>query len=243
MPHDANDSVVNIIQQCLNSASTENGFSARQFFECWFRTHGSAYFFLFQKNLSVTNLQAAELLALLRTYVSRRDSKERVRDLQFLSVQEFVSSVQSLVESYGRPGFTGNASHPIARLYSDLFEDIVVVDLYFGSCTVFLPNPLDLDQLSICANAGFIHSCGVSLINRNISKASKEELFDRLDQFLNSRSDLKAPIRFIVYAHEDYTPHDRRLSVELRRGLDEAKVFLDKYYLGNQTLISALKDL
>ncbi|HLY61048.1 MAG TPA: hypothetical protein VKV95_09890 [Terriglobia bacterium] len=231
------------IRTCLVTSITDGMFAPRHFFQNWFRGNGSAYFFLFQKNLSVTNIQVAELLALLRSYTTRTDTGRAVRDLQFLSVQEFNSSVQSIVESYVSSHLAGDTLKHIGSLYTDLLRNIVVIDLYFGSCAVFMPHNLSLDHRSVCAFSGFIHSCGPSLLNRNISKATKGEFFEKLEAFLQSRSDLQAPVQFIVYAHEDYTPHDRRLSSELRRGLDEVKVFLDKYYVGNESLVSVLKDL
>ena len=231
------------IRACLAACFAGGKFDPRRFFHIWFRDNGSAYFFLFQKNLSVTNIQVAELLALLRRNIIRTDTQIPVRDLQFLSVQEFISSVQSIVESYISSGPADDALDHIASLYADLLRDIVVIDLFFGSCAVFMPHNLSLDRCSVCAHSGYIHSCGPSLLNRNISKATKDEFFATIENFLRNRTDLQLPVRFIVYAHEDYTPHDRRLSSELRRGLDDVKIFLDKYYIGNESLVSVLKDL
>src|SRR5688500_7759228 len=44
------------------------GTGESEFFRDWYRNYGQAYFVVFRKNLRVTNIQYAELLALLRCH-------------------------------------------------------------------------------------------------------------------------------------------------------------------------------
>ena len=67
------------------------GFSSPDFFKKWFRGTGKVFYFLFKKNLKVTNIQIAELLALLLTHV-HADPPETAIDLHFLSSQDFNGS-------------------------------------------------------------------------------------------------------------------------------------------------------
>src|SRR5271168_4113152 len=53
-----------------------SGFDTRKFFASWYRQPKQAHFFLFRKNLKVTNIQFAELLALVRVHSSRVDGKK-----------------------------------------------------------------------------------------------------------------------------------------------------------------------
>jgi tRNA G10 N-methylase Trm11 len=235
------------VRGALRVATEKGIFDSKAFFRSWFREHGSVYFFLFTKNLKVTNMQVAELHALLRTYIASKDTRTRVRDFQLLSVQEFDTSVQSLFQSflpYGGPWRDSEfdqAINVVAELYTDLLKDIVCIQLFFGSCAVFLPCSMDIKLLPICAESGYVHSCGASILNRNTAKATKDEVFRRLREHLDRRGITKA--KLVVYAHEDFTRHDRRLAKELKDGLDDVKIHVEKYYIGKDSLVQTLKDL
>lgn len=53
---------------------------AKPFFREWLRRRGTCYFFLFKKNLKVTNIQFADLLALMRSHF-KADGSEPPTDL------------------------------------------------------------------------------------------------------------------------------------------------------------------
>jgi len=63
-------------------------FHAPEFIREWFRERGSAYFFLFKKNLRITSMQFADLPSLVRRFTTSDDG-EIIRDLQFSNVDEF----------------------------------------------------------------------------------------------------------------------------------------------------------
>ena len=230
----------------LEQSLTEDQFEAKKFFKVWFRQYGEPYFFLFTKNLKVTNMQVAELHALLRTHIVWRKTKTRVRDFQLIDVHEFYESVQSLHNSFNPANSEGSVPGPtsndvIPELYGDLIRDIVCIQLFFGSCAVFLPPGMTLNPLAICAESGYIHSCGPSVWNRKIAKATKKGLTDRLEEHLNKRNIKKA--RLIVYAHEDFTEHDRNNAQALKDGLDDVKLHLEKYYIGKESLVQVLQKI
>lgn len=231
------------LRKCLNVSFQADAFRPGKFFSRWFREAGSSHLFVFKKNLKVTNLQVAELHALMRVHTKRRSTGEHVRDFQALSLKEFNASVQSIVESFVKSKPKATDLDLIADLYSDLLEDVVVMDLFFGSCAVFLPHDLEVDLAAVCAQSGYIHSCGPSLLNRNITKAEKSELFSALRAYISKRAANNSPARFIVYAHEEFTDHDRYLAGELRDGLDDLKLYMDKYFIGNESLVAVLKEM
>ena len=177
---------------------------------------------------------------MLRTYISAKQNGSQVRDFQLLSVQEFNASVGSLVESFSEAGLD-RALDLVAELYTDLLQDIVCIQMYFGSCAVFVPCSMELDLLPVCAESGYVHSCGLSVLNRNLTKATQKEVFERLTAHLKRRAISKA--RLVVYAHEDFTRHDRRFAGELKDGLDDVKLHAEKYYIGKDSLVQTLKDL
>jgi SAM-dependent methyltransferase len=223
------------------------GFSSPDFFKKWFRGSGKVFFFLFKRNLRVTNIQVAELLALLRVHVSA----EAGTDLQFLSSRDFNESIEKIVQTFPR-----DKAHPrlryerIAANYSELLKRAIVFEPNYGSCVVYVPYGLTLDLQSICALSGYIHSCGYHIYIRNVYKATKRELFDRLHEYLGDerKSVLgsEAPgvkVMFRPYSHEDFTASDREIKEELRSGLDDVKVYVEKFFIGKESLASVIEEM
>jgi hypothetical protein len=54
--------------------------------------------------------------------------------------------------------------------YQQLLRNILVLNPYFGSATVYLPPDMNLDVKKICAESGYIHSCGRLIYVRNMTK-------------------------------------------------------------------------
>ncbi|HEX3747048.1 MAG TPA: hypothetical protein VHW09_24095 [Bryobacteraceae bacterium] len=216
-------------------------FEAKLFFQRWFRQHGSPWFFLFKKNQRVTNIQYAELFALIRSNADR--SGRRIKDVQFVSVSEFNTYAEQVVGSFSvDESALSEAPVKLANLFLGLLKDLVAVDPYFGSCSVFLPPQMTINHTVICGTSGYIHSCGRSVFVRNISKATKEELSNNLYELTQRYSHLKR-IRLIVYGHEDFTSEDRHQAEYLKDGLDDVKFYIEKYYMGPDPLVRVLKEI
>ena len=96
----SDDTVAEVLAACLKNAIIGGHFSGKKFFHEWFREKGSAFLFVFKKNLKVTNIQMAELNALLRAHTKRERTGEYFCDFQCLSVQEFNDAINSIVESF-----------------------------------------------------------------------------------------------------------------------------------------------
>lgn len=224
----------------LGAALDDGEFDTTKFFKSWF-DDGRHMFFLFKKNLKVTNIQYAELFSLLRTYVQPEDRTQQ--RLEFLSGSDFSAMVQELVEPFMAKLSPQDALEAINRLYAPLLCRLVVVDTFYGSCSVHLPPGLVADLVSICGYAGYIHSCGDAHLVRNISKARVDEVIDALGR----RAEHLAPpqrLFFLVYAHEDFTPFDRDDHPEdHQHGLDDVKVHLDKYFIGGSALVEVLSQV
>jgi len=209
----------------------------------WFRKRGSTYFFLFKKNLDVTNLQFAELLALLRSHIKASDGA-KIRDLQFISVDDFNRSVTELVESFGRDPRDPRARYEkIARLYISLFRRTCIVTNFFGSCAIFLPPAINLDLVRVCGLSGYIHSCGRNVYIRSAYKSTKKEFFSSLDEHLKRFPAVNRHLFFVPYSHEDFTEYDRDHASDLRHGGDDVKIYIEKYYMGSEPMVAVLKDM
>lgn len=214
---------------------------AEIFFKEWFKEEGNAYFFLFKKNLKVTNIQFAELGSLIRKY-SIADQKN---NLQILGVQEFNHTLREILYSFhSEDARTIDRYKKVFLSYAHLLNNTILLDNYFGSCAVFLPPHIDIDLKEICFNSGYVHSCGRSIFTRNVDKAKSEHFHDALDLYLRRYpSELGKKLFFAVYAHEDFTLYDRALASDLKDGLDDVKIFVEKYYMGNEHLVSVLNIL
>jgi hypothetical protein len=226
-------------------AKVEWNFEAGDFFDTWFRTHGRAYFFLFRKNLKVTNIQFAELLSLIRSHNYALDTGKPIHELQFLSVTEFYDAIRELVSSFPRDLVEPRSRYElIAKMYCSLIARHVVLDSFFGSCAVFLPPNLEIDLSLICAHSGYVHSCGINIYTRKIDKAKKRSFFAALERHLSRRRDNLRPVFFMVYAHEDFTKNERAAKKEyLRNGLDDVKIYIEKFYMAAERLIDVVEDM
>jgi len=238
------DGIQEQLLRALDDSCENESFDVSRFYPRWFDKEHS-YFFLFKKNLKVTNIAHAELLALLRTFITSATEPVMASELQFTSSREFKDTLSALIQSF--PLSTATRSRDLERissLYAGLLARLIVVDSFYTSCVVSLPAHLAVDLASICGKSGYIHSCGHLIYVRNISKASKEMLFSELRRYFKS-SGLPAGQKnfFAVYAHEDFTKFDRGKEAELRNGLDGVKVFVEKCYMGNVRLVSVLAEM
>lgn len=220
----------------------------KQFLKHWFLKLGTPYHFIFKKNASVTNIQFGELLSLIVKY--RTDKFVGFGRLQFLSSQEFSTIISDIMGAYIQkmPPSDSSASefNKIAEQYWDIISNIIVFEPLFGSCAVLLPPGLSVDIASICGASGYIHSCGRSVLIRNMNKATPSDLEESLKPYMQTpkTSDrLYRKILFVPYCHEDFTPFDRSNASELRSGLDDIKIHLTKYYMGGEPLVRVLQDI
>ena len=220
-------------------------FSPSEFFARWFRGSGNAYYFLFRKNLKVTNIQFAELLALIRAHNRSKETGESIHDLQFLSVPEFYTALKELVDSFPRNVTDPKARHElISTMYYELLTRHVVVEAFYGSCAVFVPPNIEIDLDLICAHSGYIHSCGTNVFTRKIDKATKEEFFEALDKHIGKRGQPSKPNFFVVYAHEDFTKYEKPEKKEyLKDGLDDVKIYIEKFYMASERLIDVIDEM
>jgi hypothetical protein len=83
------------------------------------------------------------------------------------------------------------------------------------------------------------------VFSRNIYNTQKHQLFNALDEHLASHPPNQSHSRLFcaVLSQEDFSPFDRAKSSELRDGIDEIKIPIEKFYLGQKRLVSMLNDM
>lgn len=221
-------------------------FHSSDFFKKWFTEEGCAYYFLFRKNLKITNIQFAELLALIRSHNISKETGKAVSDLQFLSPPEFYTAIREIVESFPHKETNPKSKYElIADLYYSLLSRHIVVDSFFGSCAVFVPPSLEIDLPLICANSGYIHSCGTNIFTRKIDKTKKEDFFQAIERHLTTREQKNQnnPVLFTVYAHEDFANEKPEKKEYLGDGLDDVKVYIEKFYMDAVRLVDVVEEM
>jgi hypothetical protein len=211
------------------------------FFDDWFRKKGLTYYFLFKKNFKVTNIQVPELLALIRTHL--HESRTPVKHPQFVSISGFRNILQDVFNSFAPFGARKASTEFVARQYCDLLTRIIVLDVLFGSCVVYLPPGLDLELDRICFLSGYIHSCGRCIYICNTYKARANELFTDLTGHLAKHKSNSKRILFRPYSHEDFTTHDRDQQDDLKSGLDDVKMYAQKYFIGSESLSDVVEGM
>lgn len=221
-------------------ASEENGrFSAVNFFTRWLREWGRFYFFLFRKNRRVTDIQVAELVSLLRVhgYFDDRQDQEasdsklgNKAELHFLSKDDFENTLNAIVSTFAHDD-PNERYRIIAERYSELLRSVLVIENYFGSTAIYTPPLFRVCLGRLCAEAGYIHSCGKGVFLRNVYKATREGLFRELTTHLKDSLEDGRKLFFTVYSHEDFTDWDRSQRQALRDGLDDVKIRLSKMHI------------
>ena len=74
----------------------------KSFFRSWFKDGGGSFFFLFRRNLYITNISHAELMSLLRIYATFVSSNKNKLTVQFETTVSLKKMFISLWDSLGR---------------------------------------------------------------------------------------------------------------------------------------------
>lgn len=239
-----------LLKDFLTASIDGLAFDSHRFLQKWFDEHGQNYFFLFRKNLSVTNIQVAELLSLIREHATCSDSSCKLSETYFFHTrQQFSKQLQDVVEALVRPEHGGvRCANRVAEMYGDLIRHSIVIEPFYCSCVVSVPPNVTLPLEAICGSSGYIHSCGIKVFAEPFATSEESSFFPALRaHFARIRQSLNGKkIRFIPYTHEDFTPTDRQsrsLSDALERGLDGVKLRISKLAMGEKPLAHILREM
>lgn len=233
------------LRNTLRDSFDDSGkFSATKLFFSWFRKHSTPYYFLFKKNLSCTNIQFSELLALVRVHANVKGRGVKRQTLHFVTRQDFLTEFCDVAGSLSRASvdqedFVQNFSN----LYEEVLRPFIVIEPFFGSCTLFMPPHLELDLFHVCAESGYIHSCGHNVYTGKLDEAHEPEFLTSIHRYVNDYLKPEEKTLFRVYAHEDFPDDDHKEGLDLRAGLDDVKIYLEKYYLSDKRLVEVIQTL
>ncbi|HVV54984.1 MAG TPA: hypothetical protein VHC47_06660, partial [Mucilaginibacter sp.] len=181
----------NYLKKCIIAYVQEG-----KVFDKWFLEKGKGYYFLFKKNLKVTNLQFAELASLIRLN-AQREGDYVGEQLLFLSVKEFNTSFFEILKCFTSdkkkfesvkkdPSKLEGFAHDLSKQFIGLLKNVVVLDAFYGSCAVYLPPGIEIFIDRICSHSGYIHSCGKNIFTRNVSKANKIDFLKSIKNYIDS---------------------------------------------------------
>ncbi len=237
------DALVAAITKSLRGQGRE--FHWETFFPAWFREKGTPCFFLFKRNLGVTNAQYVELFSLLETYCIDVQTNQPKRHLLFHTTEQMrltVTDTVNILLDVPRDQRVAQI-RKFSEAYQEVYASTIAVDMFYCSCAVFLPPGTSLDIEQVCADSGYIHSAGVSIHIRNIRKSKKQDLLNSLDSHFQRFATDNYPVPFVVYAHEDFTGYDVDAREEIHRGIDGTKLYVEKMSMGSYRLAEIVQEM
>lgn len=234
--------LVSKLKKCIKSSIKKSEFQWELFFNSWFKENGTPIFFLFNKNLGVTNTQYVELFSLIKLH-QKTKKRDKPKKLLIYNIQHvkysFTEVMQSLLEDYSIKDET--KLNQFVENYIDIFSSTVVVDMYYSSCAVFLPYGIDINLENVVYDSGYIHSAGNPVYIRNIRKSRKDEFQANIDNFLQ-KLDNKDKIPLLVYSHDDFDFSDKDMHEILDKGPEQCKLYLEKMSMGTLRLSKIIDD-
>lgn len=237
------------------------------FFNSWYKKKGVPYYFIFKKNIKVTNIQFAELLSLFKTFTTLKDDyitteRDSELNIQFFRTNDFKVILENMIQSFASSKNKNSnkynvlIANKIADEYSTLFLNSVIIDPLHGSCQIYCPPQFEVKLKLIVGYSGYIHSCGYLIFSRNVNKAKSDSFYSNIWNYCfhdmknkpfykvsENKDCLRKITQFIAYCHEDFTPYDRDLLHNLSNGLDEIKFYMEKYFMGDESMSQIINNL
>lgn len=205
-----------------------------------FAQPGKKFSFVFKQNLRRTNMQIAELVALARFYVTDVEGKPIGARLDFMNFEEIKATIQEVSEHT-------NLSNPadlerLAEKVIQICADTALLEIYYGTAAIFLPQNMKIDLMRICGESGYIHSCGELLLLRNAEKTSSREFHRGIQEAIDLPKRDDDRFMLIPFCHEDFSKEGRKTSFA-QHGLDDVKLHISKGYIEGKHLYEVMDDV
>ncbi|WP_129590958.1 hypothetical protein [Bradyrhizobium shewense] len=236
----------------VNKRAFSRNFKQLWFYSNTFESNNSlnrltgTVFFLFWKNMSVTNLAINELVALVRlnSKVRPETATADSANTYFVSDSDYTSFIEEIWTS-----FFGEQPLPrkdvvqrikevgdhLIRYHRQSLERTIILEYYHTSALLHIPLSLEIDLQNVVSASGYIQSAGPGLYARNIEKAAKGDLIAQLNRYLDRTPQKK--FFLVPYADEFFSPWEKAHSASsLRNGLDGVRFYFRKHAIGELTL-------
>ncbi|MEM6416059.1 MAG: hypothetical protein AAF720_15545 [Pseudomonadota bacterium] len=219
--------------------------------------HNRGYFFTFRAGVDVTNIQFAELTALLGRFSSYAFTQANepeleigLRNLQFHSTNEvrtilsnlwnsMVPDIDHVRDFVADEETFKSVSKTIKLSCAEIASRTIVVDFFKNSAAVFLPSTLSISLKNITINAGYVHSSGDLIYSRNTDKSSIAECTEKIERYLTIQNDVGVKVPFCLYTNGIFDKWESSLvKSEIRGGVNNLKFSGDKNYFGGVPLFS-----
>jgi hypothetical protein len=210
-----------------------------------FADFAGSFFILSQKNASVTDLFYNEIEALVRANLKippKRQKSICIGTDYYITtlLRNAINEIDFFNRTHIESKFSDNSLDFIEHfraIYADLFKNSIIIEPYFTSVLIHIPNVLKCDMISVVAMSGYAHSAGLPLYIRNAEKAEQHVITKRLDEFLANLEEGKK-IFFTAYAEELFSDDEKVMSpASVRNGLDGIRLHLRKHYIEGTPLL------
>ena len=221
--------------------------------------HQRGYYFVFRAGARTTNIQLAELTALVGNYITHVSTSAYSEDwpavssrksCQFHSTSEVRETLENLWNSvipdidhlrsfseFDNELYSG-VLEVLKKAYAEIACTTVIVDALENSALVFLPNNLNLALREITIQSGYVHSSGKLIYCRNTNKSSIDECISSFRDYKDRRTK-KSGVPFCLYVNEIFDKYeDDFVQAEISNGLSNLKFSGDKNYFGGVPLYS-----
>jgi tRNA G10 N-methylase Trm11 len=258
--------ISNVVEMAAQEYSKELlSYAVAQFFEKWifhesssienFKTPNSyglsfftgGIFILFSKNGGVTNLQYAELDALLGSncYIEQLEHYSRPIIYNTKTYKEFVYNIFDSSISKG-DFYTGarktrkikETAEYIYKTYSEHLRKSIIVDVFYTSCAIYMPPTVYVDLRSMVDGSGYIHSAGKLLYLRNLEKVSEINIVDEIIQateYVPKTEGVREKVQLVPYADEYFEKWETGVT-STRNGLEDIRIKAKRHYIENISL-------
>ena len=185
--------------KALAAAIRQGKDRASAFIHEWYIQQGRRYFFIFRKNLSVTNIQHRELLSLIEVHAERGD--KRVSELRFASLVDYTQTIDNLMGDFFDEDT--NEHHLFVSLYGNLLRNTIIVQPLYGTCAIYLPPNIDINLLKVVGESGYIHFAGRCAYICEAKLANKASFFRAIKTYMARYCEGETKVAFLAYSHED----------------------------------------
>ncbi len=206
-------------------------------FESWYKDYGAVYQFIYRCNFSITDIQYRELAELLRMHCLSRDMGKKVFLATRQQMEEFLWEFQGELFSGKNSGF----SQEIRKVCLKKIAHTIVIDNYYTSSIVYIPETITADIEAIVYEGGYIYSCGEYVFRGKIDGTCYAEVEEAWTRYTRNKN---LNFRLEIYDSRKYSAADKGYEDDFKNnGISSLQLDPEHFYLQEMSLMEAMKRL
>ena len=211
--------------------------SKSDLFESWYTNYGAVYQFIYRCNFSVTDIQYRELAELLRMHCCSRDVEKKVFLVTRKEMEEFLWEFRKELLLEGGCGF----SQEIRIACLEKIAHTIVIDNYYTSSVVYIPDKIVIDLETIVYEAGYIFSCGEHLFCGKIDGTCYDDVSEAWNRYTRNEN---LNLWLEIYDSRKYSAADRGYEDDFKNnGITSLQLDTEHFYFQEMPLMEAVERL